>query len=156
MTTNKNDSLIDPRQDNCPWLMPMLYVKDIQKSLDFYKTAFGFTSNMVMKDDDGSVSFAEMNYKDVMLFMIIREGSQMATDSLSPNSSRTSAPMTLYVYCDDIEALTKQAKQNYARIVSEPEDAPWGDRTAVLKDPDDFAWCFATKIQNFQAQQEIA
>jgi len=153
MTSKKNT---DPRQENCPWMMPILYVIDIQKSIDFYTTAFGFESKMTMKDSDGSLSFSEMFYKGEMLFMIIKEGSEMATDSLSPHSSRTAAPMTLYVYCDDVGARTEQAKQNYARIVTAPEDAPWGDRTALLKDPDDYTWCFATKIPNFVPQQEIA
>ncbi|MFV1983631.1 MAG: VOC family protein [Thiohalomonadales bacterium] len=154
MTTNNENN---PRQENCPWLMPILYVSDIQKSIDFYQSAFGFTSDMEMKDDDGSLSFAEIKYKGIMLFMILREGSEMATEGVvSPVSSRTAPPISLYVYCDDIEALTQQAKQNYARIVSAPEDAPWGDRTAVLKDPDDFTWCFATKIANFEGQQKTA
>jgi uncharacterized glyoxalase superfamily protein PhnB len=146
----------DPRQDNCPWMMPILYVSDIQKSLDFYEKAFGFKTDVTMKEDDGSLSYANMSYKDVKLFMLIREGCHLAPDGVSPKSSKAAAPLSIYVYCDDIDALTKQASNNQATILCEPEDAFWGDRTAVFKDPDEFVWSFATKIPNFEYQQETA
>ena len=154
MTSNNNTN--NPRQDNCPWMMPILYVRDIQKSLDFYKKAFGFEPDMSLTDEDGSLSYADLQYKGEKLFMIIREGSQMAPEGVSPNTSKTAAPGTLYVYCDDIEGLTQQAKQNQATLLSEPEDAPWGDRTAIFKDPDGFTWCFATKIKIIAPQPEMA
>ncbi|MFV2061497.1 MAG: VOC family protein, partial [Gammaproteobacteria bacterium] len=146
MTITKNTN--DPRQDNCPWMMPILYVADVQKSLDFYEKAFGFKTDVTMKEDDGSISYANMLYKGEKLFMIIREGCQLAPDGISPKSSKAAAPLSIYVYCDDIDVLAKQASSNKAVVLCEPEDAFWGDRTAVLQDPDEFVWSFATKIPN--------
>jgi len=153
MTTNNT---INPRQENCPWMMPILYVNDIQQSLDFYQKTFGFEPDMSLKDDKGILGYADMLYKGEKLFMIIKEGSQFSPDGISPVTSKTTAPMTLYVYCDNVDELTKQAKLNQVVVLSEPEDAFWGDRTVVFKDQNDFVWSFATKIQNFNTQQEIA
>ncbi len=150
--TNKNNNN-NPRQENCPWMMPVLYVRDIQQSLEFYKNAFGFEPGASLNDEDGNLGYADMQYKGEKLFMIIREGSQMAPEGVSPKTRKTAAPMTLYVYCDNIEDLAQQAKQNQATLLSEPEDAPWGDRTAIFKDQDDFVWCFATAITSPAPQQ---
>jgi len=150
MTTN---TTTNPRQNNCPWMMPVLYVGNIQKSLDFYQKAFGFEPDMILNDDDGNLSYADMLYKGEKLLMIIEEGSQMAPEGTSPLTSKTAPPMSLYVYCDNVDDLTSQAKLNQTTVLSEPEDAPWGDRTAVLKDPDEFVWCFATKIKAIETQQ---
>ncbi len=153
---NSTQNTNDPRQENCPWMMPILYVVNIQKSLDFYEKAFGFKTDAVMKEDDGSISYANMLYKGEKLFMLIREGCQLAPEGVSPKSSKTSPPLSIYVYCDDIDSLAEQASKSQAVVLSEPEDAFWGDRTAVLQDPDEFVWSFATKIPNFVFQQESA
>jgi len=125
MNTNNNST--NSRQDNCPWMMPILYVSDIQKSLDFYQKAFGFEPDMTFKEDDGSLSYADMLYKGEKVIMVIKEGCQLAPDGVSPVSSKTAPPMSLYVYCDDVDGLTRQAKQNQAVVLAEPEDAFWGD-----------------------------
>jgi uncharacterized glyoxalase superfamily protein PhnB len=60
------------------------------------------------------------------------------------------AAITLYVYCEDVDAKFKHIKQSEAKIISEPEDSFWGDRMFTVSDPDGNAWCFATNIAEHQ------
>ena len=42
----------------------------------------------------------------------------------------------LCVYVDDVDATVRRLKEGGARIVVEPVDQPWGERTAYVMDPD--------------------
>jgi len=133
------------KPDSCAWLMPMLTVRDVMASLDFYEKAFGFTRGMTMADDEGTTSYADMLYKGKQVVMMMSEGA-WGSKSRAPVSSTIESPVSLYVYCDNVDELWKQAGAAQAAIVNEPEDMFWGDRTCCIKDPDGHIWTFATHI----------
>jgi uncharacterized glyoxalase superfamily protein PhnB len=49
----------------------------------------------------------------------------------------------LYAYVTDVDAAAAQARQAGAGV-AEAEEMPWGDRTAVVTDPDGYRWVLAT------------
>ncbi|WP_455211914.1 VOC family protein [Kaarinaea lacus] len=142
----------DPRQDNCSWMMPMLTVRDIAPSLQFYAEAFGFEPYMQIPDENGNLTYADLKYKDNVLVMLNREGSDTMSGQ-SPVNSGVSPSVGLYVYCDDVDALMRHAQKVNATIISEAENMCWGDRVGVLKDPDGYRWSFATKVAELNPAQ---
>jgi uncharacterized glyoxalase superfamily protein PhnB len=50
------------------------------------------------------------------------------------------------LYCDDVDALYKQATSNGAQSKMEPNDAFWGDRVCQVIDPDGYLWMFAKSL----------
>jgi PhnB protein len=145
----------DPRQKNSPWLIPMLTVTDIPRSLAFYEKAFGFTPGMSMNDEAGVPAYADMHYKDQLAIMLMREGAY-GGESKSPKTTNVEPATGLYVYCDNVDSLFKQAKTTGADVVDEPADMFWGDRVAKLKDPDGHVWAFATKVREFEPETALA
>ena len=135
----------DPRQANCPWIMPMLTVRDIAPSLQFYAEAFGFEPHIQIPDENGNLSYADLKYKDQIVVMLSREGSDTMPGQ-SPANSGVPPSMGLYVYCDDVDALMQQAHRANAHILNPAENMCWGDRVGALKDPDGYRWSFATKV----------
>jgi uncharacterized glyoxalase superfamily protein PhnB len=133
------------KPDSCPWLMPMLTVTDVMASLDFYEKAFGFTRGMTMPDEEGRISYADMLYKGMQVVMMMPEGA-WGSQARTPVSSAVESPVGLYVYCDNVDELCKQAGSAHAEIVNEPETMFWGDRTSCIKDPDGHTWTFATHV----------
>jgi PhnB protein len=132
------------RPDDVPWLVPYLVVKDADRALDFYERAFGFTRRGVMKGDDGKTTHAEVVYRD-QLVMFAPEGCY-GTDARAPAATGAPSPVTLYVYCEDVDALCRRAEAAGAKVAMAPADMPWGDRMCSLLDPDGHAWNFATHI----------
>jgi uncharacterized glyoxalase superfamily protein PhnB len=51
----------------------------------------------------------------------------------------------VYVYVDDVDARCRRARAAGARIESEPEDKPWGDRMYTARDREGNQWYFATR-----------
>ena len=132
------------RPDDMPWLVPYLVVKDADKALDFYERAFGFARRNAMTGDDGKTTHAEVVYKDQVV-MFAPEGAY-GSPARAPASLGATAAVTLYVYCEDVDALCRRAEAAGAAVAMAPADMFWGDRMCSLIDPDGHAWNFATHI----------
>ncbi len=137
----------DPRpQTTSAWLSPHLTVKNVATSLIFYTQAFGFTRIENCGESDGdTILHAEMRYQAQTIML----GAEGAYDNpaLAPHTSGNISPVSLYVYCHDVDALWQQALATGATAKVEPTDMFWGDRMCQLLDLDGHIWSFATHIK---------
>ncbi len=141
------------KPESCQWLMPILTVKDVNASLDFYEKAFGFKPGLAMPDDNGTIAYADMQYKGTQVLMMMYEGAFGST-SRTPLNTAVESPVGLYVYCDNVDALYTQAVNAQAQVINAPEDMFWGDRTTCIKDPDGHTWTFATHIADVDLEND--
>jgi PhnB protein len=121
---------------------PLLIVRHVENALDFYQTVFGFKTRDVMKDKRGSILHAEMTYRDCVI-MLNPENENMGAFAPIGRS-----PVTLYVYVADVDAVSDLARLNGGNIVQSPTDMFWGDRCALIIDPDGHSWTIATHVKN--------
>jgi uncharacterized glyoxalase superfamily protein PhnB len=129
-----------------PALFPYLTVRNAEKSLSFYKEAFGFhLSSEPAKDGQGHIQHAEMAFGDDVLIMFAPEGAY-GSHRKAPVSLGVSPSLAIYIYCKDVDALHKQAVEHGATSTLEPNDGFWGDRFCCLVDPDGHEWMFATNV----------
>src|SRR5260370_37979899 len=119
--------------EQSPWLMPYLTVKDSDRALDFYARAFGFEKRFSMQLDDGKTGHCSMAYKDTVV-MFAPEGA-FGCPLKAPATSGVPAPVTLYVYCEDVDALCKRAAAAGGKGAMPPANSFWGDRMFSLTDP---------------------
>jgi uncharacterized glyoxalase superfamily protein PhnB len=119
-----------------PGMQPInayLAVANVGATMEFLERAFGFTRGVVLPDADGQLRYAEMRHGDGVV-MLIRQG-----DSATASGGRSA----LYTYVNDVDRALTQARQAGAGV-GEAEDKPWGDRVAVVTDPDGYRWVLAT------------
>ena len=86
------------RPPGAPWLTPFITVKDASQAMAFYETAFGWTPRDRFTDENGNVTHGDMTWHDAVIMV--------APGVLS---ERTTSPIALYVYCDDVNALFARA-----------------------------------------------
>jgi uncharacterized glyoxalase superfamily protein PhnB len=110
-----------------------LAVANVAASMAFLEQAFGFTRGVVLPDADGQSRYAEMRHGDVVV-MLIRKGDGTAV---------TGGVAAMYTYVPDVDRALARAREAGAGV-GEMEDRPWGDRTAVVTDPDGYRWVLAT------------
>jgi uncharacterized glyoxalase superfamily protein PhnB len=110
-----------------------LAVANVAASVEFLERTFGFARGVVLPDTDGQLRYAEMRHGDSVL-MLIRRG--------DPATATGGAP-ALYTYVPDVDAALAQAREAGAGV-TDAEDRPWGDRVAVVTDPDGYRWVLAT------------
>jgi uncharacterized glyoxalase superfamily protein PhnB len=130
-----------------PTLIPYFTVQSTSEAIQFYERAFGFQwDNVSEASSSGEVEHVEMSYKDILI-MFSLEGA-FGSPLKAPMSLKMEMPLTLYIYCDDVDALYRQAKAAGAQVLMEPNDAFWGDRVFQVQDRDGYRWMFAAPLES--------
>ena len=131
------------KPDNMPWLSPYLIVQDVEKSIEFYKSAFGFELTKAMKDDNDKITHAELKYHDAII-MIGLEGEFDGEEFKSPATTKHKQYSFLYLYVDEVDKFFDKAISLGATVINPPMDKAWGDRMCSMADIDDYRWSFGT------------
>jgi GNAT superfamily N-acetyltransferase/predicted enzyme related to lactoylglutathione lyase len=99
--------------------IPILYSSDVRKSIQYYTEVLGFDIKWEWDDPPtfGGVS------KDLVELFFCKEGQGHPGTWIS-------------VMVDDVDALYESIKVKGGKILSTPEDMPWGIREMLVQDPD--------------------
>ena len=125
-----------PGSGLAPGMQPVnayLAVANVAATMTFLENAFGFTRGVVLPSPDGQVRYAEMRHGDSAVMLVPKGDTNTASTGIA----------ALYTYVNDVDRAAEQARQAGAGV-GEPENRPWGDRTAVVTDPDGYRWVLAT------------
>ena len=115
-------------------LTPYLCVPDADVEMRFLKAAFGATEMSCQRNGEGKVMHAELTVGD-SLVMVGQAGGEWK-------------PLTaaLYVWLPDVDAAYARALDAGATSQSEPEDKPYGHRSAGVVDKNGITWWIASPI----------
>jgi uncharacterized glyoxalase superfamily protein PhnB len=108
-------------------------VANIAATMEFLERAFGFSRGVVLPDTDGQPRYAEMRHGNSVV-MLVRKGDETAP---------TGGAAALYTYVEDVDRALTQAREAGGGA-ADAEDKAWGDRVAVVTDPDGYRWVLAT------------
>jgi uncharacterized glyoxalase superfamily protein PhnB len=116
---------------------PTVRARDARALIAFLVDVLGFEEVVVYGDGD-MVEHAELAWPlggGVML------GSERPDDA-----ARVAAPgsLSVYVACDDPDALYERASGSGAHIEAEPHDTDYGSRDVAIRDPEGNYWSFGT------------
>jgi len=127
--------------DNRPAVWPILSYTDARAAIAFLTQAFGFEERAVYaRDNDPSViEHAEMRWP---LGGGVMFGSAGKDDS--PFGRRLPGNDSVYVVCDDPDALFERASAAGAEVVKGLEDEDYGSRGFTVRDPEGNLWSFGT------------
>lgn len=132
---------VSPIPAGYPRVMPYLIVDDPQQLLDFGVQAFGAEVTERMEAPDGSVQHAEIRIGDSVIMM-------------GPARPEVPAmPAMLYVYVEDCDADYTRALDAGGTSHQEPDDMPYGDRTAAVKDMCGNFWYLATRKEDLTSEE---
>jgi PhnB protein len=120
-------------------LTPMLAVRDVRKAVDFYTKAFGFSVRGIMDSPQGAIH-AELRLRDTTL-MLSPESPQQG--NLTANSIGNT-PATLYALVENVDGTFNSAVAAGGKVLMPVTDMFWGDRCAMVGDPDGNKWMIAT------------
>ena len=120
---------------------PILTYRDARAAIAFLTKAFGFEERAVYarEDDPSVVEHAELRWPlggGVML------GTAGKDDS--PFGRREPGNDSVYVVCDDPDALFERATETAAEVVRGLRDEDYGSRGFTVRDPEGNLWSFGT------------
>jgi uncharacterized glyoxalase superfamily protein PhnB len=108
-----------------------LTVKDLQKSLAWYRDVLGFGVGRTF-EHEGRLTFAELKAGDVRLNLNQDDGAK-GWDRIKGLGFSVN-----FWTSEDIDAIAARIKTSGGTLDSEPVDASWGARFFRLTDPDGF------------------
>ena len=112
----------------------ILYVADVEASLEFYERALGQRRRFVHESGD----YAELDTGDTALALASHE---LAASNLPgvyrPGEPRAVVPsFEVCFVTDDVQAAFDLAIEGGAAAVTPPHTKPWGQDVAYVRDPD--------------------
>lgn len=144
-------NMIDSIPEGYSTVTPYLIIKDVAKSMDFYRKAFNAAGLMHIRDSAGRTMHAEIQ---IGSSLIILADEQPEMQILSPESLG-GTPVALHLYVQNADALFHQALQAGAQVVSPMKDQLSGDRCGSVRDPFGHLWHLAARQEkvDFDEQQ---
>jgi lactoylglutathione lyase len=114
----------------------ILYVTNVERSVQFYETAFGFRRKFISPDND----YAELIGGDTTLSFASVALAQSNLSSGFIQSDVHAKPFGIEIgfTTDDVEATYQKAIAAGAVATESAKTKPWGQVVAYVKDPDGF------------------
>lgn len=121
----------------------ILYVENVEKTLDFYQQAFGFKKSFLHESGD----YGELDTGNTTIsFSSLALMNQLGKGAVAPNPS---APVfELAFEIDDVPKALHQAVNAGAELVQDAQDMPWGQTIGYVHDLNGFLIEICTPIQS--------
>lgn len=98
----------------------VLAVDDLQETLEWYSEKLGFD--------------AKFTWGEPAFFAIVQRDHVAIHLSEREDTSQPIAPATLYVFCEDVDALYEEFHRNGVEMFQPPQDMEYGMREIDLRD----------------------
>jgi uncharacterized glyoxalase superfamily protein PhnB len=133
---------------------PLLIVKDLEVSSNFYQNTLGFKHIFTMPGPGGQPALVHLRwvkYADLLLTKP-RDGKDLA----EPRGAGVSLNFGMFDrFQGDIDAFAKQARGSGANVTG-PIDQPWNVREVTVLDPDGYQLIFTIPLNvNLRFEQVI-
>ncbi|MGE5205403.1 MAG: VOC family protein [Chlamydiota bacterium] len=126
-----------PPSGGPPAVQPVLHPRGADQSMEFLKTAFDAEIlGDIPRSPEGAVLHVTVQIGDNTLEIGEAHG------QFQP------VPCALHLYVPDTDALYERALRAGATSIEPPNDKPYGDRSAGVKDAFGFTWFLATHLRN--------
>jgi uncharacterized glyoxalase superfamily protein PhnB len=122
-----------------PTVWPALRYDDAPGALRFLTDVLGFREALVVPDDAGDITHAELRWPEGGAVML---GSTKHREG--PHAVISAGTASTYVVTDRVDELYQRVRDAGAEIVSELEDTDYGSHTFGLRDPEGNLWTFGT------------
>lgn len=114
----------------------ILYVKDVEKAIEFYEKAFGFTRKFMTPEKD----YAELLVGETTLSFASLDLANSNLKNGFIESSLNDKPFGIEIgfTTDNVEAMVLSAVEAGANLLENPKTKPWGQVVAYVRDLDGF------------------
>ena len=132
---------VKPIPDGYTAVTPYLIVGDVDKLLEFLKSAFGAHVTAVHRDGEGRVMHGDVTIGDAHIMM----GQANATWGEKLGS--------IHLYVPDSDAAYRSAIDAGGKSIYEPTTHFYGDRSAGVEDPCGVTWWISTHVEEVSAEE---
>jgi len=128
-------------------VQPSLTYRDPLAAVKWLQDAFGLEIDTLLTDAQGKVGHCVMSLNGGQVGVMGEWSPGDAAPMKSPLSLGGAGTQFLWATIADVNAHCEQARKSGARIIQEPADQFYGDRTYRALDSDGHVWNFRQKVK---------
>jgi uncharacterized glyoxalase superfamily protein PhnB len=133
-----------------PAFTPSLAYKDNRAALKWLQNVFGFDPSEILTDSQGNIVHAQMTHGEGVIMV----GGEWADFTRSPLSLGGKNTQRIHVRIDrGIDEHCDRARKAGARIVMEPSDQFYGERTYIAADLEGHYWTFSQTVRDVSKEE---
>lgn len=130
-------------------LFAYLHVNDAARAIDFYTQVFGVTEKFRLTEPGGRIGHAELDFNGATL-MLSDEYPEM---NIRGADKFDGTAVSLHLHVDDADALIAKAVAAGATLLMAPQDAFYGERSGVVRDPFGHRWNIGHSIEDVAPEE---
>lgn len=128
---------------------PYLRTRNANAAIEFYTQVFGALEDFRLTEPNGRVGHAELKF-GLATVMVSDEypeyGIHGPTESVPTGSS-------IHLHVDDVDAMTEKAVAAGAKLIMEPKDQFYGERSSKVLDPFGHEWLLGSHIEDVSREE---
>ena len=124
-------------------ITPYFAVRNAAGLIEFLERAFNAEVSERLAAPDGTVMHAQLKIGDSMVMI----------GHVPKEADYKLMPAMLYMYVEDADAVFKKAVQAGGKVVMEPVDQFYGDRSGAVEDPAGNQWWIATRKEDVSSEE---
>ena len=127
-----------------PGMSSGIAYRDPRAALKWLEDAFGFEITMVVENEDGSIGHSEIRFGDGLIYV----GQEWDERHRSPASLGGVNTQSLHFNLKGgLDTHFERAVAAGAKVLREPADQFYGDRSYMVMDPEGHVWSFSQSIK---------
>ena len=128
---------------------PYLRVRNAAAAIEFYQQAFGAVEMFRLAEPGGRIGHAELKFgtHTIMLSDEYPEYGIQGPEAFEGTGS------SVHLHVEDVDAMTNQAVVAGAKLVMEPKDQFYGERSSKVLDPFGHEWLLGSHIEDVSHEE---
>jgi uncharacterized glyoxalase superfamily protein PhnB len=117
--------------------------KDAAAAIDWLCKAFGFERHMVVPDDKGGITHAELKLSGGMIMLGSARDDEFGQMLKPPIEGKSSVVTnSIYVVVNDVDGHFRRAESAGATVITPPTAQDFGGSNYTCRDPEGYVWTF--------------
>jgi PhnB protein len=128
---------------------PYLRIRGAAEAIDFYSTIFGARERFRLSEPNGRIGHAELEIGNIVLMLSDEypEYGILAPQNAMPSGS------AIHLHVRNVDELAKRAVEAGAKMLREPSDQFYGERSCTIRDPFNHEWMLGHEIEKVTPEE---
>lgn len=130
-------------------LFAYLCVDDAAKAVEFYAKVFGARERFRLTEPCGRIGHAELDFGGTTVML----SDEYPEYEIRGPKELGATPVSIHIHVDDADAMIRRAVAEGAELERAPEDAFYGERSGVVRDPFGHRWNIGHSIEDVSPEE---
>ena len=133
-------------------IFPYLRVRDGNAAIDFYVKAFGAVVDFKLTEPSGKIGHAELLFGPSGTIMLSDEYPEYGIHAPPVDISHIRG-CAVHLHVDHVDDITQQAVNAGAKLLMEPKNQFYGERTSKILDPFGHEWILGSQVEDVSREE---